>query len=60
MMKIMIVREEDRPYFISDDRKGDCVLLNFGMEYVDDIEIAGERYFIFFTPERIGMAGGHR
>lgn len=58
MMRIMIVREEDRPYFISDDRKGDCVLLNFGMEYVDDIEIASERYFIFLhQSESVWQAG---
>lgn len=46
-MEVTIVWEKDRPYFVSDDKKGDCLLLNFGLEYVDDIEIANERFFVF-------------
>ena len=47
MMSITILWENDRPYFVSGDKKGDCLLLNFGLEYIDDVEIAGERFFIF-------------
>ena len=43
----MVVWEKDQPYFISDDNKGDCILLNFGLGYVDDIEVASERHFVF-------------
>lgn len=53
-MEITIVWEKDRPYFISDDKKGDCILLNFGLEYVDDIEIANERFFVFLQKGESG------
>jgi len=50
----MIVWEKDQPYFISDDKKGDCILLQFGLEYIDDIDIAGERFFVFFQKDESG------
>lgn len=53
-MKITIVWENNRPYFISDEKKGDCILLNFGLEYVDDIEVASERFFVFLQKGESG------
>ena len=47
----MIVWEKDHPYFTSDDKKGDCILLHFGLEYIDDIDIAGERFFVYFQKD---------
>jgi len=49
MMKIKMGWKKDQPYFTSDDKKGDCILLHFGLEYIDDIDIVGERFFVFFT-----------
>ena len=51
MMNITILWENDRPYFVSGDKKGDCLLLNFGLEYIDDIEISGERFIIFIQKD---------
>ena len=53
-MKITISWEKDRPYFISDEKKGDCILLNFGLEYVDDIEVASEAFFVFLQKDESG------
>ena len=50
-MQIRIVWEKDRPYFMSDDKKGDCTLLDFVLEYIDDIDIAGERFFVFLQKD---------
>ena len=54
MMKITSIWEKDRPYFISDEKKGDCILLNFGLEYVDDIEVASEAFFVFLQKDESG------
>lgn len=53
-MKISIVWEKDRPYFISDDKRGDCILLQFVLEYIDDIAIDGERFFVFLQKDEAG------
>ena len=37
----------EQPYFRVDSKEGNCLLLSFGLEYVDDIEIQGERFFIY-------------
>ena len=36
----------EQPYFWVDNKKEKCLLLSFGLEFVDDIEIQGERFFI--------------
>lgn len=53
-MKIAIVWENNRPYFMSDDKKGDCVLLQFVWEYIDDIDLDGERFFVFLQKGEAG------
>jgi hypothetical protein len=54
MMEITIVWEKDRPYFVSDNNKGDCILLNVGLEYIDDIEISGEMFFVILQKDASG------
>ena len=37
----------EQPHFRVDNKEGSCLLLSFGLEYVDDIEIESERFFIY-------------
>lgn len=37
----------EQPHFWVDNKKEKCLLLSFGLEYVDDIEIQGERFYIY-------------
>lgn len=37
----------EQPLFRVDDKEGNCLLLSFGLEYVDDIEIRAEDFFIY-------------
>ena len=37
----------EQPLFEVDNKKGKYLLLSFGLEYVDDIEIQGERFLIY-------------
>ena len=53
MMEITIDWINERPYFILDDEKGDCILLNFGLDYIDDIEIDYERFFIYLQKDGV-------
>ena len=43
----MLTWRYEQPHFYGSNKKGNCIILGFGHEYLDDIEISGEMFFLY-------------
>lgn len=42
----MLIWEDNRPFFAIYHERGSCIWLSFGLDYVDDILVKGEDFYI--------------